>query len=251
MTTEAPTREGSSRQVEKLVSEFGGLLSRSGGFFVDRFGEETAEVMRGEMLDEYRSLIPQIPYVGGRRNIYSRDLQFSAMALATYRGVVGHGGRLEDAGELLHWMVREQSERVPRVLRLWMGRQRFGRMRRQKLQKAARRSQARRYPGDWVFERIDGDGETFDFGIDMTECGIVKFLDAQGAAELCPYLCELDYVMAEALGIGLRRTKTLAWGCDRCDFRLTKGGVTSASWPPRFVERTCGEPQPEERTTES
>jgi hypothetical protein len=77
-------------------------------------------------------------------------------------------------------MVREQYERVPRVLRLWMGRHHFGRMRRQKLQRAARRSQARRYPGDWVFERIDGDGETFDFGIDMTECGIVKFLNAQG-----------------------------------------------------------------------
>ena len=148
-------------------------------------------------------------------------------------------------------MVREQYERVPRVLRLWMGRHRFGRMRRQKLQRAARRSQARRYPGDWVFERIDGDGETFDFGIDMTECGIVKFLNAQGAAELCPYLCDVDYVGAEALGFGLPRTKTLAWGCDRCDFRLTKDGVTSASWPPGFVERTCGESQTEERTTVS
>ena len=76
------------------------------------------------------------------------------------------------------------------VLRHWVGRQRFGRLRRRKLERAARRSQARRYPGDWVFERIDGDGETFDFGIDYTECGIVKYLHAQGADELCPYGCD-------------------------------------------------------------
>jgi len=239
--TKAPT---SSRQMEKLVGKFDRLLERSGGVIADRFGEETAAVMREEMLDEYRRLIPDVPYIGGRRNINSDALALAPRVLATYRVVVRHGGSLEDAGEFLHRAVRAQMERIPMVLRHWVGRQRFGRLRRRKLERAARRSQARRYPGDWVFERIDGDGETFDFGIDYTECGIVKYLHAQGADELCPYGCDLDYVMFEAMGIGLRRTKTLAWGCDRCDFRLSKQGVTSAPWPPEFVERTCGQPHP-------
>ena len=99
-----------------------------------------------------------------------------------------------------------------------------------------------------MFERVAGDKESFDFGIDMAECGIVKFFHDQGADELVPYLCELDYVMAEAVGIGLRRTRTLAWGCDRCDFRLTKNGETSATWPPLFIERTCGELESTERS---
>ena len=239
--TKAPT---SSRQIEKLVGKFDRLLKRSGSALVDRFGEQTAAVMREEMLDEYRRLIPEVPYIGGRRNINSDALVLAQRALAVYRVVVRHGGSVEDAGELLHRMVKAEMERIPKVLRHWIGRQRFGRLRRRKLETAARRSQARRYPGDWVFERIDGDGETFDFGIDYTECGIVKYLHAQGADELCPYGCDLDYVMFEAMGIGLRRTKTLAWGCDRCDFRLSKQGVTSAPWPPEFVERTCGQPQP-------
>jgi hypothetical protein len=110
-----------------------------------------------------------------------------------------------------------------------------------RLEKAARRSQARRYPGDWVFEVVHGDGESFDFGVDMTECGIVKFFHSQGADEVVPYLCELDYIGAETMGVGLQRTKTLAWGCDRCDFRMTKDATTTAQWPPRFVERTCGQ----------
>ena len=153
-----------------------------------------------------------------------------------------HGGSLEDAGELIRRTVQAEMERIPEALRHWIGRQRFGRLRKWKVEKAAKRSPVRRYPDDWVFERIDGDGKTFDFGIDITECGIVKYLHAQEADELCPYLCDIDYVMFEAIGVGLQRTKTLAWGCDRCDFRLSKHGTTSAPWPPEFVERTCGQP---------
>lgn len=243
MSTEALARGVASRHTEKLVGKFDRFLKRSEAVLVARYGAETAAVMQREMLDEYRRLIPDIPYIGGRRNINAMPMTMAPYALALHRVVVRHGGSVEDTGELLHLITRSQLGRIPRVLRHWMGRQRFGGLRRRKLEKAARRSQARRYPGDWVFERIEGDGETFDFGVDYTECGIVKYLHAQEADELGPYLCDLDYVMFEAMGIGLRRSKTLAWGCDRCDFRLSKQGVTTAPWPPEFVERTCGEPQ--------
>jgi hypothetical protein len=99
-------------------------------------------------------------------------------------------------------------------------------------------------PGDWVFDRVDGDGRTFDFGIDNTECGNVKFLNAQEADDVCPRICNLEYVAVTGMGYGVRRIKTLAWGCDRCAFRFSDHGVTSAPLPPEFMERTCGEPQP-------
>lgn len=245
--TAAQASHASSRQTERLVGRFDRWLGRYGDSLVERFGEQTAAAMRGEMLDECRRLIPEIPYIGGRRNIYSGNLEMTPWALAMYRVVVRHGGSLVETGELLHRMFGAQIQRVPRLLRHWMGRHLFGRRRQRKLERAARRSQARRYPGDWVFERIEGDGETFDFGIDMTECGVLKFLHAQGADELCPFLCDLDYVMFEAVGVGLRRTKTLAWGCDRCDFRQSRHGATTAPWPPTFVERTCGEARTDER----
>jgi len=236
----------SSRKTERLVRKFDRFLKRSGGPLVDRFGEEMAASIRLESLDEYRRLIPDVPDIGGRRNIYYRDLEQAPWAVVAYRVVTRHGGTVEDAGELLHRMIGEEIRRIPRPVRSLMGRYPFTRLRQRKLAKAARRSQARRYPGDWVFERVAGDGESFDFGVDVTECAIVKFFHAQGADELTPYGCDLDYVMFEAMGIGLQRTKTLAWGCDRCDFRFTRDGVTSAPWPPLFVERTCGEPATEQ-----
>jgi hypothetical protein len=236
-----PWFDREERRTEKLVAKFGRVLQRSGHPLVDRFGADTAEVMRKEMLDEYRRLIPAVPDIGGRRNVYSFDLGASAWFLAIYRVIVRHGASLEATGEVLHSMVRSELDRMPRMMRPLMRRYRFSSLRIAKLEKAARRSQARRYPGDWVFEVVDGKGEPFDFGIDMTECGIVKFYHEQRADELVPYLCELDYLSAEIMGVGLQRTKTLAWGCDRCDFRMTKEGTTSAVWPPRFVDRTCGQ----------
>jgi len=234
--TKAPP---ASRQTEKLVRKFDRSLRRTADVLVGKFGEEEAPVIRRETLAEFRRLIPEIPYIGGRRNPYSQILVGAARGLAMYRAVVLHGGSLQDTGELMHRRNRAQMQRIPRVVRHSLMRNLLIRQQ----ERAARRSQDRRYPGDWVMEVVDGDGESFDYGLDVTECGDLKFLRKQGAEELCPYFCDVDYVMAEAMGYELRRTKTLAWGCDRCDFRISLGGVTSACWPPKLVEQTCGEPE--------
>ena len=84
-------------------------------------------------------------------------------------------------------------------------------------------SQERRYPDDWVFEVIEGDGQNFDFGLDYTECGLLKYLEREGAPELAPYLCWTDYPMFGSMGMKLVRTETIAQGGQRCDFRLSRG----------------------------
>jgi len=235
-------RAVSARRAKRLAGKFDRMLKRSGDGLNARFGEEEAGAMRREMLDEYRRLILEVPSIGGRKNMLSGTLIGTAQPLAVFRVVIRHGGTAEETGGLLRREIETQLGRIPRALRHAMGRYRFSRLKIRQFERAARRSQTRRYPDDWVFEVVEGDGETFDTGVDHIECGIVKFLHAHDADELTPYICDLDYVLAEAMGYGLRRTKTLAWGCDRCDFRLTKNGATSPPWPPQFVERTCGEP---------
>ncbi len=222
------------------MRRFEQILNRNTGSLAERFGASEVALMRREMLEEYRSLIPQVPYVGGHRNRYSSGLAASAWALAVYRVVLRHGGDVQDAGRVAYDYARTMVARVPRPLRSRM----LG-PRRARAERQARWTQRRRYRGDWMCEVVDGAGQPFDFGMDITECGIVKFLHAQGADELTPYLCHLDYVFFEAAGAGLIRTKTLAWGCDRCDFRCTIHGKTTATWPPEFAERSCGRPEPQ------
>jgi hypothetical protein len=220
------------------VHRFSRFLDRHTDSLDERFGESETAVMRREMLEEYRALIPQVPDIGGRRNPFSATLGMAAWALAVYRVVVRHGGAAQDAGDVLHRYIQSMVVRVPGPLRA-----RTLGHRRASMEKLARRSQQRRYPDDWVGEIVDGAGQPFDFGIDWTECGTDKFMRAQRADEFTPYLCALDYVIAEAADEGLTRTKTMSWGCDRCDFRFTHPGTTTAVWPPDFPERTCGGPE--------
>jgi hypothetical protein len=224
----------------RKMHRFERFLSRHTDVLTERFGASEAAVMRQEMCDEYQDLLPQVPDIGGRRNPLSSALTQSAVAVAMYRVVLRHGGEAQDVGEVSYRYLQAMIERIPRPLR-----PRLLGHRRGHLEKLARRSQQRRYPGDWVGEVIDGEGQPFDFGIDYTECGVEKFMRAQGAEDLTPYLCALDYVAAEAAGEGLTRTKTLSWGCDRCDFRFTHPGKATATWPPEFGERACGQPPPD------
>lgn len=226
----------SSRPERREVRQFAKTLRR-GDPLAESYGEQEAAVMREEMLEEFRGLLPEIPDIGGRGNSFSGFLSGAAQGLAMYRVIIRHGGSLQDTGELMHRRFQTKVMRVPRLIRHQIVKPLMVRQ----MTKAARLSQARRYPDDWVMEIVDSGGQDFDFGMDVTECGDLKFLRAQGAEELCPYICDLDYVLMNSLGAGLQRTKTLAWGCDRCDFRISKNGDTTAPWPPRFVERTCGQ----------
>ena len=61
----------------------------------------------------------------------------------------------------------------------------------------------------------------FDLGYDYHECGICKICRDEGCFELAKYLCRLDYVIADMMGVKLVRTQTLAEGGDFCDFRYS------------------------------
>jgi hypothetical protein len=95
----------------------------------------------------------------------------------------------------------------------------------------AEETKSGKYPGDWVSEYIEGDGKTFDFGIDFTECAICKFLEPHDALRYVPIFCLGDYATYRAFGIGFRRTQTIAHGASWCDFRFKKNWETPRGWP--------------------
>jgi hypothetical protein len=223
-----------------LLDRLDKFLTQSRALLIERYGEVQAATVHQETLDEYEKLIPDLPYIG-RGNIFTGNLVQSAWALALYHVIRRHGGSLEEAGEVIHRAIEAKVNRTPAFLRRLKGKFRLSRWAVHMMQSAARRSQKREYPWDCFFEVIEGDGETFDVGMDVTECGIVKFLHAQGADELAPYLCNLDYLVYQATGVELRRTMTLSWGCEKCDFRTIGDGEPMEAWPPRFVEKHCGE----------
>lgn len=85
----------------------------------------------------------------------------------------------------------------------------------------AAESKKRQYENDWVVDVLPG-GEAFDLGYDYLECGACKLCRDEGCYELAQYLCRLDFVLADMMGMELARTTTIAEGCARCDFRYRR-----------------------------
>jgi hypothetical protein len=203
------------------------------------FGDDQAEIIHRVTWQEYQSLLPEVPYIGGEKNLNSGNLLASAYTLAVYRVLQARGQTTEEAGQIIYEAYEAASD-LPGWLGGVVGRMRRGTEHQERWRAQAAESQKRRYPGDWVFTFVEGDGREFDYGLDFTECGICKFYHAQGADELTPYLCLMDGVVSKAFGLGLVRHKTLAEGADICDFRYRAGRETFLyplrdGWPPKFL----------------
>lgn len=69
----------------------------------------------------------------------------------------------------------------------------------------AKKYQERRYPDDWVFEYVEGNGVEFDYGHDYIECGAQKLYHVHDADEFLPDFCYLDFVMARTIGWGVQQ----------------------------------------------
>ena len=87
--------------------------------------------------------------------------------------------------------------------------------------KWAAESKEKKYENDWVLDVLPG-GEGFDLGYDYLECGACKLCRDEGCYELAQYLCRLDFVLADMMGMELKRTTTIAEGGERCDFRYSR-----------------------------
>jgi len=193
-----------------------------------QYGDEFSGAVLRQARERLETLIPDIPYIGGDENPMTRHLIRSTTSLVFYQAMKANGKTAEETGKIIYDAVVERVRHLPPAAS-----PRPEEMAEKK--EEARQSQARRYPGDWVWEFIEGDGLEFDYGYDFTECGTQKLYHAQAADEFLPFYCFLDFATYRTPGWGFARTMTLAEGHARCDFRFKRGGKTERAWPPRWA----------------
>ena len=87
--------------------------------------------------------------------------------------------------------------------------------------KWSRETHEKKYENDWVVDVLEKTPD-YEFGFDYLECGVCKLGRDEGCPELAKYLCRLDYMTTDMMGVRLKRTMTLAEGKPRCDFRFSR-----------------------------
>lgn len=223
-----------TRDSDILDNHFNGTEKALAACFGD---DRTTRLMR-DIRQEYEALAPEMPDIGGKDNMFTEWLIYGIYYLSVYRVLKTEGQTVEEVGKIIYDTFRVMAD-YPKWLLCLIGSFKYNKKYVNKLKEAAAKTQERRYPGDWVVEFIEGNGEEFDYGLDITECGICKFYREQGADELAPYMCLSDYIVSDTFGRGLVRYKTLAEGAEVCDFRYKKGRQTFVNplregWPPKF-----------------
>jgi hypothetical protein len=209
----------------RLRSSFAAYANRLAPVLVERLGKAEAAAVIDDARVEFDALIPTIPFIGGRSNPLTWNLETSAMFLALYRALQRRGIGPAAAGELFERMIDRWLGSFPGVLLRLAGQWRFTPWYLRSIRRRAEWSHQRTYPADFVYDFVPS-GPGFDWGVDYRECAIVKYYAAQGAAELVQYLCPIDLQMSRAFGLGLRRERTIAAGDGVCDFRFRRGAPT-------------------------
>jgi hypothetical protein len=215
---------------KQFMRSFDRLLARVKPSVISWLGNEQAERFMRESRQEYEALIPRIPFIG---NSLAALTFFKPVTryLAVYRALQKQGRTVEEAGRLIYRMGTEEALAIPplgrRVLEvLW-----FSRWLRKLIKNRTIKSQRRTYPADFVMNFVEGDGRESDYGVDYTECANCKFLRAENAFEIAPYVCATDKPISELMGWGLTRAVTIAEGSPTCKFRFKKGGKTGVVIP--------------------
>jgi hypothetical protein len=215
----------SIKQKRALMGQFEGIMNIVKTELIEKFGEVRFNEFVINTRKESELLITQLPYIGGNKNRLNEALMHSPLMLAFMRNLEKEGINFHEIGELCYNLFETlfQSMKIPEDF--------FQEQNYNNIRENANESMLRKYPEDWVYEFVDGDGKTFDFGINYTECGIYKFFKKNKAEHLVTLMCITDYANAQAHGYGLKRTQTIAAGDPLCDFRFIKKGSSPRGWP--------------------
>jgi hypothetical protein len=193
---------------------------------IENFGDVKVEEFTAKAREDFELLLPQIPYIGGKNNKLTDDLINSALLLPFLRFFEKEGLDFYEIGKLTYDLFEAFYKFIPPSDDI------FSEEYINQDKESAKISKLRKYPGDWVFDFVEGDGETFTYGRDYSECGVYKFYKSQGVERFMPIVCISDFAKARAYGYGFKRTQTIGNGAPLCDFRYIKNGTTARAWPP-------------------
>lgn len=220
-------------QAERLRADFDALSRGVEAMLAPRLGQPGADGVGRAARDRFAALIPAIPDIGpGNRN--AESLLEAVWLTAITQAMTDAGLTHADAGRLFYDMCAAEVAQAPADQMRAKGKAMFTPTGRAALAAWALRTQARRYPGDWVARTVSPNGQgakaPFDVGYDYTQCGAVLFFRAHRVEAVAPYFCLNDFTMSRAQGTGLTRRHTLGQGDQLCDFRYKQGGPVTQSW---------------------
>ena len=192
---------------------------------IKKYGSAKGNRILDRVKTDFENLLPKIPYVG-EIDILQRQMLLTAIFLSFYR-VLKDEENIGNIWSLCNNFNRETLMNMPGLIRKFLKMSTFSKRMKSRFKKQAEVHKRENLADQWDY--VEGDGATFDYGMNMKKCAKLIFLKNMGAEEFAPYVCLIDKNFAECCHYGLKRTRVLAEGADYCDFRLSKNGPVEVS----------------------
>ncbi len=194
-----------------MCSIFGMVLN---GIVKEKIADKN---VRKDIKKCYKEIVLRAKDIGGSKNNL-----LSSYLLAAYFIAMNRVDKLTLEENI---DIMEQGMRKSKIIKTFMGNSDgyFSEKKMAFRREWSTKTHERKFENNWVVDVVEK-SDDFEFGLDYTECGVCKLCRDENCFEYAKYLCRLDYMLVEIMGLGLRRTMTLADGDDKCDFRFLKTG---------------------------
>ncbi len=223
------------RKKSKFMRSFDERLTVVSEELRKKFDDKKSEVLVSQMKAEFEKILPDIPYIGGQKNPLTLVLVKCVSDLAIFRTLEKIGFSFREIGEFhynyviaAHKLRKEALEKASKDPSQYP----FDPVYMDSQKKLTDETKKKLYPDDWVMDFVEGDGENFEWGWNISECGVLKAYKKLGDEKYIPFLCLADYYEAEGLGFGFSRDQTLGFGAPLCTHRFVKNYKTPTAWPP-------------------
>ncbi len=149
---------------------------------LEHHGETFAEAVLADARREYERVLPEVPDIGGVRNVFQPVMTVNGWLAALHRAMRAHGGKAEDTIRVGQAVFDGWFRKLPRFALTAIGRLLLSGPVRGYFKRQAARSQERRHPEDFVWKVERGADGEFSFVFD--ECAVNKWYDAQDLGDL-------------------------------------------------------------------
>lgn len=223
------------KRKSKLMKSFMNELELARNLLKKQFKEAKIDELFAKMKLEYETLIPEIPYIGGIKNTSTKLIVEAVHCLAIFRVLEKEGLTLREIGKFFYKLCNlSASIRKEKLQNIGMdpAQIQFDPANIESWKKKCEKSKLRNYPDESVMDFVEGDGKTFEWGLNVYECAIHKVYKRLKAEKYVHLFCLADFSTANVLGYGFTRTQTIGFGASMCDHRYVKNYNTPKGWPP-------------------
>lgn len=220
----------------KVMREFNSMYKSTRAVLPEYFTQSKIDLLEQQSRREYKSLLPALPYIGGRKNADTINIIMGAIILATIKPLKGEGLSVKQIGKIIYDTFYWYFYQKPQIARTLIGKIVSSKYNLNRMKAQLAQSVKGEYEDGFVATYVESDGKTFDFGYNYTVCALHKLFEKNDAAEYLRYVCLGDHIMFYSLGIGFTRTQTMANGASYCDFRFCRNGLGAKGWPPEELE---------------